>query len=158
MLVDYVARDVKVQQLQVVMINEHAGLKEVADDIHKGIIRIAQYQVIVLAIRRADVTRGKDFKKGLNKLIHALCTFGKRSRFIFMGPLPEYRDDKYVVCDLMQAGTMVKHRIKQLPGFKFCNASVWFADRHGIVTKYIGRTGLTTQGFNIFRQRLLPLL
>ena len=154
MLVDDVAEGVAITGFRMVVIEAPVGIKKIAEDIHNGELRISKYEHVAFMVGRQDVIQHRNFKSAYNKLIHALCTFGKSTSFTMAGPLPSFWDDQLVVRDLLQAGVTLKNRIGNLPGFIFCDASVWFAQRDGVVRKYMGPDGITAEGVRVVRHRM----
>ena len=153
MLVDSVAAGLDFPTVKVVVMRSNPTMKEIAEDIHRGIFKIAGYSKVLFIVGREEVRRGFSVKTGLNKLVHALCTFGKQTHFVFCGPLPAHGDSTSLIRDLLESGIVIKRRIERLPGFTFCDASAWFADRNGICDKYIDRMGLTGEGASLLRER-----
>ena len=154
MLVDDVAQGFSLPGFRMVIMDTQVTLKQVTDDIHKAIFKISKYHQVVILLGRQDVIQQRNYKKVLNKLVHALCTFGRNTSFILLGPLPAPWDSKFIVRDLMQAAVITKRRIRNLPGFKFCDASAWFVDRDGLKPQYMTDAGLTNEGRQLLKQRL----
>ena len=73
-----------------------------------------------------------------------------------VGPLPQLEDSKEIVRDMLQAGVALKHRVAMIPGFSFCDASAWLADRNGTRSKYFkeGGYGFSQRGVELIQRRL----
>ena len=155
MLVDDVAAGFDLPQFRMAVMEKDITLKQVTDDIHKGIFKISKYDTVIVSIGRQDVVHRRNYKSALNKLIHALCTFGRNTSFVMTGPLPGPWDNRYVIRDLLHAAVITKRRINNLPGFKFCDVTSWFADRDGIKQQFIDHNGLTRQAKRLLADKLI---
>ena len=153
MLVEPVAANLSLHGYEVVMMGEGVGYKQLTNDIHRGVLKVANYTTIVVVMGRAEAL-GHQFGRALNKLVQALCTFGRDTTFVLVGPLPKYSYDKRRVRDLLHAGTIMKRKVQELNNFRFCDASAWFADRHGSVQKYVNRSGITKAGYKVISDRI----
>ena len=158
MLVDNLAQGVSLPLFRVVVMDPHTTIKQITDDIHQGIFKINRYREVVIMLGRQDVISKRNYKTALNKLVHALCTFGTHTNFVLTGPLPAFWDNKCIIRDLLHAAVVTKNRINNLPGFRFCDASAWFADRHGVKERYMGPHGITNHGKSLLKQRINQVL
>ena len=91
MLVDSVAEGFTLTEVKMVVMNE-SSLRTVSEDIHKGYLKVAHYEVVLFMIGWQDVLHRGCFKNNFNKLVHVLCTFGRDTEFIFIGPIPSPED------------------------------------------------------------------
>ena len=154
MLVDDVAANFTFNGFRMVVMERGHGIKQITEDIHRGVFKIGNFKHVVIMTGREEAGQEGRFTTALNKLIQALCTYGRDTTFTMSGPIPGQWDNKYDTRDLLQAAVIVKHRILNIPGFYFCDVSAWFADRNGVVEKFVEPHGVTPKGAQIIRQRL----
>ena len=158
LLVDDAVANFQIDGFRVVVMDRNEGLKEVTTDIHRAVLKLGRYKQVICVLGRSDVLRNRNFKTVLNKFVHVVVTFGKNTDVVITGPLPGFWDNKFQARDILEAAVVVKRRISNVPGFSFCDAAAWFADRNGIVNRLLCENGVTTEGARVLKNRMEKFL
>ena len=158
-MVDSVASSVSLPEHKMVMMREYSdGFSQLASYIHNSRIRISNVWQMVVFVGRVDMRRGTRLKSSLNKLIHALCTFGKDTKFIFIPPIPQYAEHGQMLKNLAHIAYVLKHGISNLPGFTFWGVTHAFGSKNQVHKCFVSTHGVTTVGIWVLSQCIQALV
>ena len=157
MVVESNAKNFQLWGVDVWCVNTDVGFRELATDIHDGVLRVGNHACVIFLTGRADTLWGRHFLAIVEKIIVACKRFGARSRFMFGGPFPHVSNGVCTVEHLACDRRYLEERLQGKPLSYFLRTAERFGDHRGVRKSLFVDEGLSLRSLEILEQDLLEL-
>ena len=136
LVVEDTLRSLRIPQHSTMVVDHKTGIREITTDIHRGRIRLGQLDSLVLLVGRADIVRGHDIGKNVDRFVKAVELFGSNTRVLLAGPIPRPRDHIKFIRSIQDSSLFLREKLLTNPHVEYRSAILQLYNQNGMVSLY----------------------